>query len=283
MNGKPTTPGGVAGGAAKDALIPKILSLGPWHMNIQLTADVSTGQAYSSSGVQDRKTTNEVALQDFRSGFLSQLDEIYPQGLAGKRFLDCACNAGGYSFWARERNIEHAFGFDVREHWIRQAEFVQQHRVVAPTDRIEFRVCNLMGLQELRLAPFDLTMFKGIFYHLPDPVAGLKIAADMTREVLWLNTAYASGFPDGMLKVTMESRELVMSGVDGLAWFPTGPRVLIQILEWLGFVECKQIFDIPGTAKDPFGRLEIVAARKVGMLSKLRSFMPKVAPVAQKN
>lgn len=264
-----------------DALAAKILALGPWHMNIQLTEDVSTGKVYSSTGVKDRQSLEEVSLQDFRKGFLRQLDQLFPQGLSGKRFLDCACNAGGYSFWARERDIDFAFGFDVRDHWIRQAQFVQQHRTVAPTDRIDFRVCNLLELEKLGLEPFDLTMFKGIFYHLPDPITGLKIAADMTREVLWLNTAYASGYPDGMLKIAFESRDLVMSGVHGLAWYPTGPRVLIQILEWLGFVESKLIFDLPPRAQDPHGRVEIVAARQSGLLAGLSTYTPKPPAPAQ--
>jgi tRNA (mo5U34)-methyltransferase len=41
---------------------------------------------------------------------------IYPGGLEGRRFLDCACNCVAYSFWAKELGASETFGFDVREH-----------------------------------------------------------------------------------------------------------------------------------------------------------------------
>ena len=51
-------------------------------------------------------------------------------------------------------------------------------------------MCDLLDVGErLGNERFDICLFKGIFYHLPDPVAGLKIVADRTDEVLILDTA----------------------------------------------------------------------------------------------
>jgi tRNA (mo5U34)-methyltransferase len=100
---------------------------------------------------------------------------------------------------------------------------------------MKFDVCDLYGLGQLGMEPFDVTMLEGTLCHLPDPIAGLKVAADMTSEILILETAMRTGVPDGMLAVAEESREKVVSGVHGLAWFPTGPQVLKRIVRWLGF------------------------------------------------
>jgi hypothetical protein len=67
------------------------------------------------------------------------LERLYPSGLAGKRFLDCACNAGGYSFVANELGAT-CFGFDVRAHWIEQARFLAQH-FGKEDDALRFDVC----------------------------------------------------------------------------------------------------------------------------------------------
>ena len=105
--------------------------------------------------------------------------------------------------------------------------------------RYRFEVLDLYDLPKLRLEPFDITLFKGIFYHLPDPVAGLKMAADLTREVLIVDTNARVDLPDGMLAVQQEAIEHPMSGVYGLNWVPTGPEVMTRILNWMGFTETR--------------------------------------------
>ncbi|MCE2792982.1 MAG: class I SAM-dependent methyltransferase [Blastopirellula sp.] len=251
-------------------LLEEIRQLGPWHMNIQLTESVFTGEAFASGGaIRDRERNKGVSLLNLRGYFLGKLRQLYPAGVASKTLLDCACNAGGYCFWAREAGMESAFGFDVRDHWIKQAKFVQGHRTVASTDRIEFQVCDLYRLPERGCSPADITMFKGIFYHLPDPVTGLKIAADLTREVMFFNTSTVWGEPDGYLKCGRESRENLMSGVHGLKWYATGPKVLSDILKWCGFVDRRLMFSVQQHDQPQLGRVEIIASKVPGLLDSI--------------
>ncbi len=77
------------------ALKEEIICLGPWHHDVQVTPEISTSVfleapegTYSSS-----------------PSFINPLDllantmrKVYPEGLEGRTFLDCACNAGGYSY-----------------------------------------------------------------------------------------------------------------------------------------------------------------------------------------
>jgi tRNA (mo5U34)-methyltransferase len=247
----------------------EIARLGPWHMNIQLTESVWTGEVFASGGaIRDREKNKGISLLNLRLHYFDLIRRIFPQGVADKTFLDCACNAGGYSFWAREIGMQSTFGFDVREHWIQQARFVQAHRQVAPTDNIQFAVSDLYDLPKLNCPAADITMFKGIFYHLPDPVTGLKLAADLTREVMIFNTSTLWGEADGYLKCGRESRSNLMSGVHGLKWYATGPKVLAEILKWAGFVEQKLHFQVQQHDQPQLGRIEIIASKVPGMLEK---------------
>ena len=258
--------------SSHEDLIEKIKSLAPWHLNIQINEALNTGMVIEESGeitFRDKEKNSGISLLQLRDYFLATMDKIYPEGVEGKTFLDCACNSGGYSFWMSERGIKSGFGFDVRDHWINQANFVKENRTIAPTDCLQFAVTDLYDLPNRNLQPFDITMFKGIFYHLPDPITGLKIAADLTNEIMIFNTSTAWDEKDGYLKCGMESRELLMSGVHGLRWYPTGPGVLAMILKWMGFVETQLIFHNQMDDVPELGRCEIIAAKKPGMLSKL--------------
>ncbi len=259
--------------SSREDLIQQIRELGPWHMGVQINDDLNTGMVFSDDGqiaFREDDKNQGISLLQLRDNFLRQIDSIYPAGLDGKTFLDCACNAGGYGFWMAERNIKYGFGFDVRDHWISQAKFIQNHRTVASTEQLEYVVSDLYDVPKIRLEPFDVTMFKGIFYHLPDPVNGLQIAADLTKELLILNTSTAWNENDGYLKCGMESRELLMSGVHGLRWYPTGPQVLATMLKWMGFVETKLVFNFQMKDAPKLGRLEIVASKTKGLLENLR-------------
>lgn len=256
---------------SNDVLAQQIKDLGPWHMGIQINDDVNTGMVIAETGeivVREDDKNEGISLLQLRNGFLKQVDAVYPDGMADKTFLDCACNAGGYGFWLRERGLKHGIGFDVREHWIKQAQFVQQHRTSGPTDQLDFKVSDLYDLPKLNLEPVDMTMFKGIFYHLPDPITGMKLAADLTKEHFILNTSIVWGEEDGYMKYGIESRELPMSGVHGLRWFPTGPKVLAQTLKWMGFTQTKLLFCMQ-IDKANEGRVEIHASRTEGFLDNL--------------
>lgn len=254
---------------SREQLTNQIKEMGPWHHDVHLFDEFTTGRVFSPDGKLAQTDNEGVSLISPRNRFLTQLDKIYPDGMSGKRFLDCACNGGGYCFWSRERDISHGVGFDVREHWIRQAKFVQEHRTAFPTDRLDFHVMDLYDVPTMGYEPFDMTYFSGIFYHLPDPVTGLKIAADLTTEILILNTAMMldQKNPRGMT-MARESRTKVMSGVHELSWFPNGKETLRDILLWMGFKDQKVTL-LNNRNDCSRSRIEIVAAREKGRLSGL--------------
>lgn len=179
---------------------------------------------------------------DDKDEFARMMRAIYPGGLRGKSLLEAACNCGAYCVWFKQMGGDRCFGFDVREHWINQARFLQACCLAGDTS-VRFEVCGVDDVGNVGLSPFDIGMFKGIFYHLPDPIGGLKKVADLTKELLVFNSATRSrpGMSQGLV-IAKESRTDVMSGVHGLNWFPTSPRVVQRILQSMGFVEFRTLF-----------------------------------------
>lgn len=224
------------------------------------------------------KHEGHVSFEDKEERFKSMIGSIYRNGLSGKTFLDCACNCGAYCFWASELGAETAFGFDIRHHWIDQAEFLLKNREMDSTG-VSFRTCDLYDFPKLSLPAFDITYFRGLFCHLPDPISGLRIAADATNELLYLDTATVE-LPEGEqfsggLMASYEGTESLMSGAYGLNWYPTGHKVLRHILHWLGFVEVKVLWQWTdkngpvdlGNLSGYESRMAILAAKAEGLIS----------------
>jgi tRNA (mo5U34)-methyltransferase len=255
------------GEITKEELLEQGRALVPWFLDVEVTPEVSTRDF---TDVPYPDSFGRVMLTNPRERFRSTLKKLYPDGLAGRSVLDCACNCGGFLFWARELGAGRCHGSDVRDHWIEQANFLLANRT-APSEDITFETRDVYHLPEAGVEPFDVVLFNGIFYHLPDPIAGLKIAAEMARELLIVNTSTTIGVPDDQLTVSGESVTRAISGVYHLCWFPGGPEALRRILAWLGFTETRVNWwrTPPENVAPGSGRLELIAARDAEVL---RSF-----------
>jgi tRNA (mo5U34)-methyltransferase len=232
----------------------EILRLGPWHHDIEVVPGVRTGEVTRSHAYPAE--FGDVKMLDAEAALTHLTRGLYPAGLESRSVLDCACNAGGWLFGAARLGAGRCFGFDARQHWIEQARFVARQR---PSENIEFAQAELATLPQMNVGSFDITLFMGIFYHLPDPVAGLKLAADRTRELLFLNTMITRKSTDALV-LKRESDTDVMSGVDGLAWIPGSERVLREILLSCGFPHTRVAFRQAGEANQD--RIGIFAARE---------------------
>jgi tRNA (mo5U34)-methyltransferase len=243
----------------------EILRLGPWYLDVEVVPGLTTAVSLEAPpGSYPPEAGMATRFHNPRDAFLDMMRMVYPQGLAGRTVLDGACNCGGYLFWCKEIGAGTCFGSDAREHWIQQARFLQEHRE-APTDDMRFEVSDLYALPELGLAPFDIVIFGGIFYHLPDPLQGLRIAASLAKELLIVDTATKSGMPDGMLVIGTENARRLQSGVYGLKWRPTGPGTIEPFLDWLGFEQQRLVWWKREVDPD-WGRFQLLASREQGLL-----------------
>ena len=240
-------------------------------MNVQITDSISSGD-HLPRGVGSENASRRSG-SDARKQFRRLMATLYPNGMKDKRLLDCGCGAGGYCFWAGELKAELAYGFDVREHWIKQARFLRYNRKISNigiNKRLKFNTLNLYDLPTENNFPFDIVLFKNLFFHLEDPVGGLRIAADLSRDVLVFSSAVIWGQPDGSLRMAKCDEPKLHGGVSNLNWYPTGPGVCAEIIRNLGFEElvltkCRQV-----AARPDYGRIEIIASRRKNRLGDLR-------------
>jgi tRNA (mo5U34)-methyltransferase len=244
------------------AIRDEIIRLGPWHYDIEVVPGLSTRVCLEAPPDTYPDSYGPVSFLPRRleDDWKHMMRLVYPQGLEGRSVLDVACNCGIYLHWARDIGAGRCYGVDVHSQWIEQAHFLQRHGLL---EGVTCEVGNLYDLPAKNLPRFDVTWFGGIFYHLPDPVSGLKVAADLTNELLLINTATKNGLPDGLLAVGEESKEGLLSGVYGLNWFPTGPETLRAILAWLGFPAMRVLWHITQGEGQPLelGRMQLLAAR----------------------
>jgi SAM-dependent methyltransferase len=205
------------------AIEKRARELAPWHFDFELFDGFRT--ASCNLGHRDFPVIDPLHMARF-------FGRHYRHGLSGKEVLDVACNAGGYCFVAGELGARCARGFDIRQHWIDQARFV--HSVRYPhLDNVFFERGDAKEMKKFGVA--DIVLFKGIFYHLPDPVHTLSEACAAAREMILVDTETDSTIPEDYLSVRRESRTALMSGVDGIARYPGGPAALRPILEHAGF------------------------------------------------
>lgn len=114
-------------GKSASELKEEIIRLGPWHLNVQVTPEVSTAAfleapegTYPSSGPKDPRRISFLNTHDH---WVNTMGEVYPEGLEGRSFMECACNCGAYCFFAKELGAGETFGFDVRDHWVDRPAF----------------------------------------------------------------------------------------------------------------------------------------------------------------
>jgi hypothetical protein len=258
-----------------------VIRLGPWHIDVEITPEVSTAASLDAPPGSYSESAGKISFSNRYQGIMERLQRMFPRGLEGRSVLDCACNCGAYLFWSKEHGAGECFGFDAREHWIEQARFLAANRVKS-SEGMRFEVCDLRDLPAVAQRHFDVTWFSGIFYHLPDPIAGLKVAADLTDELLILNTATKAEQPDGAIVVSRENPDRLLAGMDALNWFPTGPAVLTRILNWLGFPEVRcTVWRSPPNQKADLDRIEMIAAREPGYLSEYDAAREQEDPVAR--
>lgn len=243
--------------------IEKLRELAPWHF------DISLGEIGTLDG---NRAKFGPTIDDWPIGVVNPKEleplllSLYPNGLKGKHFLDVACNGGGYSILAKQLDADYTLGFDVREHWVNQAKYCA---TALGLKDIDFKVDGAHTFTSEQ--QFDITLFKGIFYHLADPVSVMRRMADVTREIIIVDTATGGG-ERGDLRMTFKAEDKhtnLMTGVERIAWWPSGPDLVAELLKRMGFPATREVYWKRKHTRSGFGggRCRVVAARSEGLLA----------------
>ena len=143
-----------------------------------------------------------------------------PTDWAEKSCWTSAVTRGGTASSLPNWALKSCLGFDARQHWIDQALLCTS--LYPHLLNVSFQVSNVEDYLQ-QSGQVDVVIFKGVLYHLPDPIHVLLQLCRMTREVIYINTETDLTVPEHCLSYRPESATHLMSGVDGLAWWPGGP------------------------------------------------------------
>jgi len=240
-----------------DSIVERARKLSPWHFNIELAPGIWTADCNcAEESDPDKKNVAIINPLEMRSFF----KRYYPAGLAGKDCLDVGCNSGGYTFLAHELGARSAVGIEIREHWLAQAELVKAVKY-PEIQNVYFERREVGAYLRDATRTFDIVLFKGIFFHLADPIHVLMGYCDLAMDTLLVDTPCSYEIPEECFQPKPQSRTHLMGGVDGLGWLPGGPRAIQEILRFKGFRRTEIVYWHGDPNRSGWGRLRIVAKR----------------------
>ena len=216
----------MSSGDETSSLRERVWSLAPWQYRFALGSDLVTPHSDEHHDWNLRR----------RKMLLSSLDGLVALrgGYAANTFLDCACNAGLWSFELHRQGARRIRAFDARPVNIEKCRLVQKERGI-PDDEIEFEVADLYDLQS-RFEPVDVSLALGLFYHLRDPIDVAFQLAAVTRwaAVIDCNVGLE---PTATFEIRGERPELHHNGVEPAILLPSR-AALIEMLVAAGFDDC---------------------------------------------
>ena len=126
-----------------------------------------------------------------RDDSISKLKQVcLPDDLSGKSVLDIGAWDGFFSFQAEKNGAERVLATDYfcwsGPGWGTNAGFKFAHEVLG--SKVEDLEIDPMDISPETVGEFDVVMFLGVLYHLQDPMAGLRIAASVCKELLIIET-----------------------------------------------------------------------------------------------
>jgi ubiquinone/menaquinone biosynthesis C-methylase UbiE len=239
--------------------------LAPWFYRFDLPHGLHTEPAIPAHVVPIHETRLRMAM--------AAVDRHFGGRLASAECLDIGSHEGFYSVALAPR-VKSVLGVEPRAESRERARFIADAMGVA---NVEFRdgVVETLGRDLAR--QFDLTMFLGVLYHVPDPILCLRNVAEVTREMCVIETQVVDEVEGttewgarewtrkyhGVLALVDESGEFEAgnreTGVMPLVTCPS-PRALETMLRHAGFRRVEFVEPHEGAYEQLARRKRVVAA-----------------------
>jgi hypothetical protein len=110
--------------------------------------------------------------------------------------------------------------------------------------KVESVVADYMSLEPKKLGVFDVVLYMGVLYHMPDPFAAMKQVAALTGEVAIIETAaeVIPGYENLALCEFFETNEL---NYDMSNWWSPNEKTLLALCRAAGFRRVEIIAGAP--------------------------------------
>jgi tRNA (mo5U34)-methyltransferase len=140
-----------------------------------------------------------------------------PEDCSGMRVLDIGARDGFFSFELERRGAD-----------VLAVDYMPAERTGFPIaarllgSRVEFRQANVYHLSPAEIGTFDLVLFLGLLYHLPDPIRALRIIRSLCTRRMYLETLVIDdtmSMPDGS-RVPLAQIDPRLAAVPLMQFFP---------------------------------------------------------------
>jgi tRNA (mo5U34)-methyltransferase len=157
-----------------------------------------------------------------------------PGDLRGKSVLDIGAWDGFFSFEAERRGAERVVAVDSfawsGSSWSTKAGFELAREALG--SRVEDLELDVLDLHEGRVGRFDVVLFLGVLYHMRHPLLALERVADVTGEMLVLETHVDLTWTRRPAAAFYPSHEL---DLDPTNWWGPNPEAVAGMLRAVGF------------------------------------------------
>lgn len=122
--------------------------------------------------------------------------------------------------------------------------------------KVESVVADYMSLAPEKVGVFDVVLYMGVLYHMPDPFAAMKQVAALTREVAIIETEaeVIPGYENLALCEFFETNEL---NRDMSNWWSPNEKALLALCRAAGFRRVEIIVGAPAVKKKRNGNVFI--------------------------
>lgn len=140
-----------------------------------------------------------------------------PADCSGMRVLDIGARDGFFSFELERRGAD-----------VLAVDYMPAERTGFPIaaqllgSRVVFRQANIYHLTPAELGTFDLVLFLGLLYHLPDPIRAIRIVRGLCTGRMYLETLVIDEFmamPDGS-EVSLAALDDRLAAIPLMQFFP---------------------------------------------------------------
>jgi tRNA (mo5U34)-methyltransferase len=210
-----------------------VASVPAWHQRFEIAPGVITPGSYEPAFLLEKMG--------------------WPDDLSDRRVLDLGCSDGFFSLEARRRGAQ-VVAVDYRPKDLHGFEIMEQ---VSGLD-FEYHQMNLYEIDPKAFGIFDIVIFLGVLYHLPDMVRALWVIRSVCAAQMFLETHCANDFsPD--LAAARFYRESTLENDRTNFWSPNALCIRDMLCETAFTIEHDEIWGtvtLPVAARttDPGGR-----------------------------
>lgn len=191
-----------------------------------------------------------------------------PADLTGKTVLDIGTFDGHYAFEAERRGAERVVAIDIWQH----DGFPVAHRALG--SRVEYHDKSVLDLTPDDFGLFDVVIYAGVIYHLPNPMESLVRVHAVTRELAIIETDSALNHIDTPAAEFRGVREGLES--DAPNWWIFNERCLHEMVQVAGFERVRTVWG-PGEEKGAAGAASSRWSR-AAVRGLLQQHLPRLFP-----